>query len=388
MYGILFFLMVFIFLCAVMVELRSFCRMALMLAALPAHDENGPGQANGLQMVKDPDSNEKTWRMSHMSEGVKALAWFLCAFELVITCAIAYVGVVLLIDTTTKLDLILNGLALTFLLDLDKVLYAAMIPQKQQQMIDDLMPIKYQSLLPRVYLRNHRALFPFVAFVVCYGLTLIARAVQINEFELLFNASASVCLFAGPPPPGHEEEYYAPVPGFCESLTGATCQDSTSVFGSGKGQCVITDFDAHWAKNVASVSTESVWVGDAMKEVGSSLWDWTWDTSHANWPNRKYDLTNKAYAFFTEDSSTILRKACFAMYDPQGASTHDVVVDGGTDEKAIAAPFYCNMQKSGLKSSTFNELSYTGSGTRARLVFEFKLHEQIPWVGRALANCH
>merc|ERR1739848_423172 len=103
-------------------------------------------------------------------------------------------------STTAKIELILNALALVFILELDKVVYQAMIVFSQQLMLENIGPIRYRSRIPTTYLRYHRILFPPAAFALCFGAAIFLRAMQIHEFTKLFNSASGVCLLGGASP--------------------------------------------------------------------------------------------------------------------------------------------------------------------------------------------
>lgn len=374
----------------VLVEVRTCVRFAAMLVSVPTSGRVG----ESLELKSDPEDPDKVFALTHMSIPAKCLGWFLCTLQLSIAILIAIVGCALFLQTTSKIELVLNALALTFVLELDVVVYAGIVTQTQQMFLEDIKPVKYPSRIPAWYLKHHRVIFPPFAFALCVFLALELRQMQLSQFTSLFNASAGVCLLAGTPA---DENYYAPVAGMCESLLSLTCQDSERVKGDdgpfkvavpGKGNCVITDFNVRWPKDITKPSTVSVWAGEAMTKSADSIWDWKWgsQTMGSNgltWSQQKYDLLRYQY---TTDSATVLRRACFAMYDPL-APVHEVTVDEETNEKNVVAPFKCHKEGSGMKSVKFNNLGYVGEGSKARLNFDFPLYEGDPGLGVLFAKC-
>jgi hypothetical protein len=154
-------------------------------------------------------------------------------------------GIVFLTYTTVKIDLILNGLAIIFVIELDNAIYAATVPYKKQDMIDELEPVVYSRSHPRGFTASMEVLLPIIFFPCALGLALSCRLYQVNAFTDIFNMAAPICMFAGPTPGGYDnfDKLVGPVTGFCDSLLGVSCAGLVVPASAAKehGYCVITD---------------------------------------------------------------------------------------------------------------------------------------------------
>jgi len=306
------------------------------------------------------------------------------------------VGINFLMHTTSKVDLLLNSLGLAFILELDDIIFSAIIAKTQQHFVSNLEPIKYVSRVPERYLKVHRFTFPPLAIALCLVVTLSSRSVQLNEFGTLFNLSSSLCLFGGPSQPSVTQPHFAPMPGFCESLLSLTCAASPlQLPNSTAGSCVITDFDVPWPKNVAVASNVSIWPADLFQKSSSgSPWEYKWSED----PKvvEKFSL----HSLHRPATLDILRRACASMYEPaqtknderllKGARPKGGKKEGGVpgheagdaeDDKTSSTRFSCRLD-SGLGEKYFNNLEWTSSLPVLDLLGK---NEEV---GEWLSNCH
>merc|ERR1719386_631022 len=121
---------------------------------------------------------------------------------------LAAVGIKFLTFTTGKVDLVLNSLGLTFILELDQVVFAAIIAKSHQSFVSNLQPVEYVSRLPKRYLNVHRFTFPAFAIVLCMLASLVTRHYQLEQFGSLFNTVSTLCLFGGTPRNSVEQDHY------------------------------------------------------------------------------------------------------------------------------------------------------------------------------------
>lgn len=142
---------------------------------------------------------------------------------------VAYVGSVFLINTTSKVDLILNALALGFILQLDDVVYMVCVSRKAET-TREVKKILAITGAPR---RSQSGMFiggP-LSLVFCLAVSFLAIFYVSRHSREDVASLAAICLFMGPGP----RESFAdrrlaavfPVPGICESLLSTSCKVST-----------------------------------------------------------------------------------------------------------------------------------------------------------------
>jgi len=318
--------------------------------------------------------------------------------QAVVALVLGWVGINFLMHTTSKVDLLLNSLGLAFILELDDIIFSAIIAKTQQHFVSNLEPIKYVSRVPERYLKVHRFTFPPLAIALCLIVTLASRSVQLNEFGTLFNLSSSLCLFGGPSQPSMTQPHFSPVPGFCESLLSLTCATSPQQLPNstaGMGSCVITDFEVPWPKDVAMSSEVSIWPTDLFQKSSSaSPWEYKWSED----PKvvEKFSL----HDHHRPDTLDILRRTCASMYQPGQAEDagrllkgarpkggkKDVNVPGheagDSEDKGTSSMRFSCRHDSGLGEKYFNNLEWSSSLPVLDLLSK---NEEV---GEWLSNCH
>jgi len=356
--------------CAILIELRRVTTLGMIVYAIPSG-------THGPQVSQVTDG---ATRINFMNLTSRLLGFGIVALETGVCIFLGYVGIMFLQVTTTKVDLILNALALTFVLELGQILFQAIVPRIGQELIQNLEPVKYFSILPNWYLPLHRYFFPILMIIIFTAFAFCMRLVQLHEFRELFNVTATLCLFGGPTK--STATHFAPVPGMCESLLALTCAPpSEASLLQDFGSCVITDFDAGWAKNIKKPSSESIWPHDIFKNYSPTSSPWEWALSDDPRVKEKFDTVVRSV--WNPQSTQVLMRACAAMY--QAGPTIKLVVDPNTNEEGFAASFSCDKQASNLLGTVLQNLDYEG-GWRVN-VSHLNLLDFEENFGKALSRC-
>eukprot|EP00746_Dinoflagellata_sp_MGD_P045009 gnl/MRDRNA2_/MRDRNA2_210252_c0_seq1.p1 gnl/MRDRNA2_/MRDRNA2_210252_c0~~gnl/MRDRNA2_/MRDRNA2_210252_c0_seq1.p1 ORF type:complete len:332 (-),score=43.47 gnl/MRDRNA2_/MRDRNA2_210252_c0_seq1:94-1011(-) len=304
-----------------------------------------------------------------MAPPAKLLGFLIVFLQAAVAVVVGFVGLKFLGVTTTKVDLLLNALALTFVLELDQILFQAIITKSSQSMVDKLETVTYTSVLPDLYLSKHKLAFPVMMMIVCAASALAARQAQLDEFRELFSVTATLCLLGGP---SKSPTQFAPVPGMCESLLAVTCTPPTAPLQN----CVITDFEVGWAKNIKVPSTESVWPGDIFSKHSVNSSPWTWTVSDD--PRIIQKFGHRWVPLATQ----VMIRACAAMYHP--GPTQNLVVDGDTNEEGLAAPFFCDKASSNFLNTILNNLAYISWRVNTSHLNLLGMDEEL---GQGLGRC-
>eukprot|EP00928_Gymnodinium_smaydae_P090499 TRINITY_DN74291_c0_g1_i1.p1 TRINITY_DN74291_c0_g1~~TRINITY_DN74291_c0_g1_i1.p1 ORF type:complete len:611 (+),score=65.88 TRINITY_DN74291_c0_g1_i1:242-1834(+) len=326
----------------VLIELRSI--LHLLNATLFAKTANTNSDAKVVSLNK-----EGKWEVHSIPYRAKMLGVMIALLRTAVCGYVGWEGVRFLIYTTEKVDLLLNALAVGFILEFDTMIFYALASKTQQNFIANLEPIRFKlSASPAFHRFLRYTTAPFLT-IACLGCAFASRAWQIHIFNLMFNDAAALCLFTGPSP---STEIMAPVPGFCESIMQLTCT-TEAVVPSQKDYCVITDFGVRWPKDVRHVSTESVWPEALFVGAAEGQDIWTWDGPYSG----KTDPRLMAKFLGTKNYHTdLLERICLAMYK-HGDPPRELEVDDDTGEQGVAAPFSCR-KDSGL-FAYFNDFEYT-----------------------------
>uniref|UniRef100_A0A7S2M092 Uncharacterized protein n=1 Tax=Zooxanthella nutricula TaxID=1333877 RepID=A0A7S2M092_9DINO len=161
-----------------------------------------------------------TWSAKVMGLACVVYRLFICMF-------ITVVGCQFLMWTSTNIELILNALALTFVLELDHITYKATISRSRQNLISKLKPLTWSD--PVGFSSRHPNVSKLVMMISVLGsgafVTWLLRDKQHDAYRDMFALVAATCLFQGPTP-GYWSQFHAtfPAPGLCETLLELKCE--------------------------------------------------------------------------------------------------------------------------------------------------------------------
>eukprot|EP00747_Dinoflagellata_sp_TGD_P102115 gnl/TRDRNA2_/TRDRNA2_168560_c2_seq1.p1 gnl/TRDRNA2_/TRDRNA2_168560_c2~~gnl/TRDRNA2_/TRDRNA2_168560_c2_seq1.p1 ORF type:complete len:525 (+),score=69.61 gnl/TRDRNA2_/TRDRNA2_168560_c2_seq1:60-1634(+) len=266
-YAILFMIAVLLWLCSIGIELRAITRMAFMLYGIPSHSEH-----------EWPVTDEDGWHMNHLPSDAKAVGAVIVVTRLFLAVLVGYSGVYFLSLTNDLVDIILNSLALEFILMLDTVLAETVLSKPQIQFVEELQPVRYEAVLPNRIRTVLRYYFPLFGVGILCVITFFVRMRQVEVYSQRADNVAAICLFLGPSPKSDE---LVPSTGLCESIMKLTCVQNDTIMENplyvGGSPCVITDFDLPWAIDIDEASPISVWPDTLYtKPAGvTNAWEWS-----------------------------------------------------------------------------------------------------------------
>ncbi len=118
-YSLLFIMTVAMLFFSIFVALRKIVHFAVMLASVKS---SRPRAASDWAQTEadDGDEDETKYVITGLSPTAKAAGWLVFACRFFVTVGVLSLGTCYLMYTTLKIDLILNGLALLFALELDQ----------------------------------------------------------------------------------------------------------------------------------------------------------------------------------------------------------------------------------------------------------------------------
>mmetsp|Transcript_57055 Transcript_57055/g.107479 ORF Transcript_57055/g.107479 Transcript_57055/m.107479 type:complete len:655 (-) Transcript_57055:102-2066(-) len=330
-YSLLFILTLSVFYLNLIVEFRQIFRFAGMLIHFVK--DGGCGAAAHLHFSKDTG---KFTIMGVSTQGHLS-GWIAVGCRLALASVLAWLGTMFLLYTTLKIDLILNGLALVFLLDLDAIVFQAVVPSKTKQFIDDIEPVFYKDPGTGFFGRASALIsgaFVMLMFPVTFLLAMYTRSVQIGIFKTYFKMTAAVCLFAGPTTPFARHDIVHPVAGFCDSILGVKCAPHVEPMETldSHGYCVVTDQTVTNSPTLQFYLDDPHLFANRYNEDGSTK-------SWVEWGDSDPSLF-KSGLWMDGPYQDILRKNCAQMYQ-KAVKPDDVIVDDDVGETMDGAPFEC-----------------------------------------------
>lgn len=338
-YGPAFMMVNLIWIAAVLRELRDIAAMALVLwrplETGAAHRGAARGSQEGI-----------------VSDSAKCFGTSMCLFRGLADSFLYYTGMVLLRYSTSLVSLVMNSLGLLFVRDLGMILFKATLSRQDRDLVEHYPAVKYRY--PFVLAR-----FPWVVPLMA-SLVLVAevgrtRYFQLQIFRKLFDDTASLCLFGGPPTFGNSSELLAPVPGFCESLLKLTCVPH-GIDELPQGPCFVTDSDVPWPKDVPESGKEHniIWPSDIFNTSLHNIWHWDYNVNASKkfrlipwypwwqvWEDGSLTWKVQKQVPYRHDLH-LLQKVCRAMYHPR--VTMRKLDDSYWDGDPQVAPFYCRKE--------------------------------------------
>eukprot|EP00746_Dinoflagellata_sp_MGD_P097383 gnl/MRDRNA2_/MRDRNA2_390628_c0_seq1.p1 gnl/MRDRNA2_/MRDRNA2_390628_c0~~gnl/MRDRNA2_/MRDRNA2_390628_c0_seq1.p1 ORF type:complete len:186 (-),score=9.64 gnl/MRDRNA2_/MRDRNA2_390628_c0_seq1:18-575(-) len=106
---------------------------------LPQHESDGMHE-------KDREAQEDQLVIQSFSKRHRAFLIFVVGVpRTAIAVLVAIVGTTLLLHTTSYLDAIMNNLALTFIVEIDTIIYAGVVAQRRKDLLNRVSPISVAS---------------------------------------------------------------------------------------------------------------------------------------------------------------------------------------------------------------------------------------------------
>lgn len=225
-YTSVYIIVTFVWILSVINEFRTISQFMLAVVQMPV--------VGNLDDIFSRDGDDlEILAITHRAKWVCIL---ITLYRISMTSFIAGVGCYFLMWTSTNIELILNALALTFILELDHITYNATIASSRQNLIASLKRLSWSdptSCASR-YPNTAALTMGFSVLGSSCITTYMIRWIQRAAYMDMFSLAAAICLFQGPTP-GYWTQFHAtfPAPGLCETILQLKCE-SPIVGESGK----------------------------------------------------------------------------------------------------------------------------------------------------------
>lgn len=238
-YKCVYIIVTFIWMLTIINEIRMILQFILAVFQLPSIDD--PDAAVLERCGED-------LQIIALTRPTKVVGFFCTLWRVFITLFISWVGCQFLLWTSTNIDLILNALTLTFVLELDHITYSATISSSRQSLIGNLKRLSWKdpTAFPSRYPNCSKMMVMLGVLTAGIALTAGLRFVQHEAYMDMFALTATICLFQGPTP-GYWSKFRAtfPAPGLCETVLNLRCE--SPIVGENGVPCV-EDWDQFLCK--------------------------------------------------------------------------------------------------------------------------------------------
>lgn len=374
-YSLLFILVLAIFFFSIFVEIRQISQFTGMLGHFITHNSETDDDE-----VWRFNKDSETFQLQRVPWQAQIVGFIAMLCRTTVALCLLGLGFVFLLFTSLKIDLILNGLAILFVLELDKVIFFAIVPAQRQRFIKDIEPILYKHAVPPggKQVAEAASYGPILLFPLTFGCAVAARAYQCHLFLGYFRMTAAVCLFAGPTIPFGRTDIIGPVAGFCDSLLGVSCAPRVepAETATRHGYCVITDQTTMTSPTIQFYLDDPSLFETRVNEDGTEK-SWTdWGVSNKQLFESKHWM-NGPY-------QDLLRKNCLQLYQ-KDTKPDDVLVDDDVGETMDGAPFYCNREP--MFEAMFGEVSKSVDKLPTRKAIQQIRDLNDPKVVEAMDHC-
>eukprot|EP00746_Dinoflagellata_sp_MGD_P167209 gnl/MRDRNA2_/MRDRNA2_97653_c0_seq1.p1 gnl/MRDRNA2_/MRDRNA2_97653_c0~~gnl/MRDRNA2_/MRDRNA2_97653_c0_seq1.p1 ORF type:complete len:685 (+),score=148.37 gnl/MRDRNA2_/MRDRNA2_97653_c0_seq1:97-2151(+) len=136
------FLVLLLWLYALTNEMREMIKLAEFTVVFPGVEGD-----LGLEIEKDEDGNEE-YRIVGISREHRMVIAFMCATRMIVIVYLGAVGCVFLVNEVGYMDLLMNAVALAFILEIDEILYGAIARHSTIETLEALIDVEFETRLP------------------------------------------------------------------------------------------------------------------------------------------------------------------------------------------------------------------------------------------------
>lgn len=137
------FLVLLLWLLALVGELREMVKLAEFTATFPS------AEGSGLEVEKNDDGDEQ-YTITGISREHRMVIGFMCILRTVVVVYLGSVGCTFLVLETGYMDLLMNAVALAFVLEVDEILFGAIARISTVEELEALSDLEFETSLPTI----------------------------------------------------------------------------------------------------------------------------------------------------------------------------------------------------------------------------------------------
>jgi len=288
------------------------------------------GFARPGEKCVDSSLNLENLAIRRINSGAAIVGWLIVGINITIAALFLLIGTTVTMFCSTKMDLIMNSLALGFILAMDHVAYVAFMRDTVKTIIASADPVEFKPVNSKIF--GNQALFRVGTIGGGILYCIASRCYQKRYFLMQLQTVMGLCLLAGPQPSDIPVPMLAPASGLCESLISATCAPNVNGVGSKHGHCMVVETDRErLVLDPDSAFSDPQYM--AHVDNGNLYPDMGWTSLSEPVGDLKLTWGNNAYV-------ANMRKFCLKAYQPEFKP--DVrVVDINSAEVMYGGPFFC-----------------------------------------------
>jgi hypothetical protein len=141
-YQFFLFLVLIIWLYSLLGEIREMIMLAEFCVVAPAAGDDG-----GLEAEKNEDG-EESYTITGITSGHRTACACICAVRTLLVIYLGVVGCVFLVMETGYMDLLMNAVALAFILEVDEILFGSIARTATTDQLEAVAEIEFETQLP------------------------------------------------------------------------------------------------------------------------------------------------------------------------------------------------------------------------------------------------
>lgn len=137
------FLVLQLWLLALLNEMRELVKLSEFCAVYPAAGEDG-----GLEVTKSEEDDSESYAITGLDPTHRQVIIFVVVLRVILVVYLGVVGCIFLIMETGYMDLLMNAVALAFILEIDEILYGAIARAETSEELEAVAEFEFETRLP------------------------------------------------------------------------------------------------------------------------------------------------------------------------------------------------------------------------------------------------
>lgn len=164
------FLVLLLWLLALVQEIREMFKLADFCIMFPSASKS---KGLGVKTTEDAETGEKKIAITGISHTHRTIIATVCVFRTVVVLYLGTVGCIFLVNDTGYMDLLMNAVALAFILEIDEILFSAVSRGSTLSTLEELQPMVFTSMFPSEGFLHWIMQKDFIALIVMPTLALV-----------------------------------------------------------------------------------------------------------------------------------------------------------------------------------------------------------------------
>lgn len=185
----------FMWLLAMALEGRQIYMVLTTVGKYP--DAEQFGEDSVIEEADPADPEDVRYRIQGLEASHRRNVAILTVIRLIFTCVLAYIGAVFLLRQIDYIDLLLDGVALIYIVEIASILYSQVLREEVRDQTEDIKPMRV-NMYGMDYLNRRPALVDIITVCFLLGLTIFLLEMQLKNTVIpVYDALECTCVKTG-----------------------------------------------------------------------------------------------------------------------------------------------------------------------------------------------